>query len=414
MSCVILGAGKIARGFVGHLLYLSEIPFIFIERSRQLADLINERGAYTVNILGHSEKNCEVQGVSALNLAQGEEAAEAIAEAETVFTAVGGKNLEELLPVLVKGIEKKAKRGGNLNIVTCENWKCPADFLRSGIDNRICEEAKTYLAKHVGITEAVVMRSAIEPDEEQLKKDPLTVNVQDFWELPVDASRVVGKLPQIRGVKLIQEFAGFLERKFYTYNAANGTVAYVGALLGYEKIADAAHDERILEILDGVYQETAQALAKKYHLPLEEQLAFALTSKRKLQDYSIVDTIERNARDPIRKLGKDDRLLGAARLAQEYGVEPVNLCLGIAAAIYYENDEDESARELRRKREEEGLDNLLEDICGIDPYESLANLIKSRIGRLSKWKWLKEKRSVEEILKEMREKRMEGMGKSNE
>ena len=26
MSCVILGAGKIARGFIGHLLYLSKIP----------------------------------------------------------------------------------------------------------------------------------------------------------------------------------------------------------------------------------------------------------------------------------------------------------------------------------------------------------------------------------------------------
>ena len=51
MKCVILGAGKIARGFVGHLLYLSNIPFTFVEKFDGLVDLINERGQYTVNIL---------------------------------------------------------------------------------------------------------------------------------------------------------------------------------------------------------------------------------------------------------------------------------------------------------------------------------------------------------------------------
>ena len=66
MKCVILGAGKIARGFIGHLLYLSEIPFTFVEKFDGLVDLINERGQYTVNILGHSEKNGVVKGVKAI------------------------------------------------------------------------------------------------------------------------------------------------------------------------------------------------------------------------------------------------------------------------------------------------------------------------------------------------------------
>ena len=33
MRCVIFGAGKIARGFIGHLLYLSNIPFTFVEKA---------------------------------------------------------------------------------------------------------------------------------------------------------------------------------------------------------------------------------------------------------------------------------------------------------------------------------------------------------------------------------------------
>lgn len=388
MSCVIFGAGKIARGFIGHLLYLSKIPFTFIEKAEPLADLLNTRGKYTVNILGHSEKNCEVTGFQALSFAQEEAAADAIARADTVFTAVGGKNLPTLVPILLKGIEKKAEAGGNLNIVTCENWKLPAGVLKEGIEAQIGEAEKRYYAEHVGITEAVIMRSAIEPGEALLKKDPLVVNVQDFWELPVDASRIVGSLPDIRGLKLIPEFTGFLERKFYTYNAANGTVSYLGALLGYEKLADAAHDERILQILEGVYQETAQALSKKHHFPLEEQLAFTRTSKKKLQDRTIEDFIERNARDPLRKLGKDDRLVGSARLVEEYGMEPHSLCTAIAAAVYYENENDGSAVELRRLREEKGIDAVLEQVCGLDAQGTLGKLVKEKIGLLKEWGWI--------------------------
>lgn len=390
MSCVILGAGKIARGFIGHLLYLSNIPFTFVERAETLVNLINERGKYTVNILGHSEKNCVVTGVRALNFGEEEKVAEAIANADTVFTAVGGKNLQALIPILVKGIEEKAARGGNLNIITCENWKLPASILKAGIEESVSEDSKAYLTEHVGITEAVIMRSAIESDEELLKKDPLIVNVQDFWELPVDASRIVGNLPDIQGLKLVSEFTGFLERKFYTYNAANGTTSYIGALLGYEKLADAAHDERIIKILDGVYQETAKALSEKHHFPLDEQLAFTLTSKRKLQDYTIVDFIERNARDPLRKLGKDDRLVGSARLVEEYGIEPYHLCIAIGAAMYYENEDDESAVELRRIREEEGIDAVLKKVCGLNPEGHLGCLIKEKIELLKEWGWIHE------------------------
>ncbi len=390
MGCVILGAGKIARGFVGHLLYLSEIPFVFVERSEPLVKLVNERGSYTVNILGNPDKNCEVKGARAIGLAETEKAADAIADADAVFTAVGGKNLASLIPVLVRGIEKKSKKGGNLNIVTCENWKLPASILKDGIEASVSDDAEEYLTEHVGITEAVIMRSAIEPDAEQLKGDPLTVNVQDFWEFPVDASRIIGELPAIQGLKLVSEFTGFLERKFYTYNAANGTTSYIGALLGYEKIADAAHDERIIKILDGVYEETAKALSKKHHFPLKEQLAFTLTSKNKLQDDTIVDFIERNARDPLRKLGKDDRLVGSARLVLEYGFEPQNLCIAIAAAIYYENEQDEFARELTRMRKEEGIDAILKKVCGLKTEGHLGMLIKSKIELLKKWGWIHE------------------------
>ena len=47
MSSVIFGAGKIARGFIGHLLYLSGIPLCFAWKNYEgLVDLVNSRGQY--------------------------------------------------------------------------------------------------------------------------------------------------------------------------------------------------------------------------------------------------------------------------------------------------------------------------------------------------------------------------------
>jgi len=390
MKCVILGAGKIARGFIGHLLHLSGIPFTFIEKSDALCDLINTRGEYTVHILGCPEKDCVIPGKRALKYSETEAITSAIAEADAIFTAVGGKNLGEITSILKAGIERRAAEGKRLNIITCENWKKPADIIRENLTAAVAPAAQAYLAKKVGITEAVIMRSAIEPTADALEKDPVCVNVQDFWDLPVDKSRIVGDMPPIQGLRLMDEFSGFLERKFYTYNAANGTVSFLGGLLGYKHLADAAHDERILSILEGVYTETANALSRKHNFPLDEQLAFTRSSKKKLQDYAIVDYIERNARDPMRKLGPDDRLIGSARLVLEQGFVPENLAVAAAAAIHYVSPGDPSAEELGRMLREEGIEAVITKVCKLDIESPLAQLIIEKEALLRKWGWIHE------------------------
>jgi len=390
VSCVIFGAGKIARGFVGHLLYLSGIDFTFVEKVDALCDLINTRGEYLVNILGAPEKNTIVKGAKALKFADGEAISEAIASADCVFTSVGGKNLPDIIPYLAAGIAHRTKINPKpLNIITCENWKKPADLLHDGIAAMLDPATLPFFESAVGVTEAVIMRSAIEATPDLLEKDPLVVNVQDFWKFPFDASRTKAPMPEgMIALEPISEFTGFLERKFYTYNAANGTASFVGALLGHKYIADAAYDERILKLLDGVYTETATALSKKHSFPFEEQWAFTRTSLKKLQDRAIVDYIERNARDPMRKLGPDDRLVGSARLCLEYGVIPENLAVAIACAIFYTQPTDEFAVALQTLRETEGVEAVIEKVCKLDPAGELGRLILQKIDLIRKWGWI--------------------------
>ncbi|NLF37754.1 MAG: mannitol dehydrogenase, partial [Clostridiaceae bacterium] len=145
-----------------------------------------------------------------------------------------------------------------------------------------------------------------------------------------------------------------------------------------------------IKVLDGVYYETSSALCKKYGFSNEEQKEFAKGSKMKLQDETITDYIERNARDPIRKLSCDDRLIGPARMAIEYDILPCNLCIAIAAAIYYENAEDESSNTLKKMREIQGVDTVLDRVCKIDINGILGKLIKCKIELLKLRGWINE------------------------
>ncbi|MCL2813286.1 MAG: hypothetical protein FWD23_01670 [Oscillospiraceae bacterium] len=379
-ECMIFGAGKISRGFIGQLLFLSGRDFAFIEESSELTELMNARGEYTVNVFGAPEKNSVVRGWRAIWACDKQKINAEARDARVIFTAVGGKNLPAIIPALADALKSAAP--GIVNVITCENWKQPAGILKNGV-SFIAPEIKA------GFAEAVVMRSAVEPGADMLACDPLCVCVQDYWRLPLDAGGLAAPLPEIAGVEPIHNFAGYLERKFYTYNAANGTVSYLGAALGHKYISDAARDIRIADILNKVYDETGRALCAKYGIPSEEQMAFAETSRSKLCDRIIVDTTERNARDPIRKLGPDDRLVGSAKLALNYGIIPNGLAAAVAAAIYYEGaSDDSSADELRVLRENEGAQGVLRKICGLSEDDPLYDLVLKKIDELRDKKWI--------------------------
>lgn len=375
---IIFGAGKIARGFIAHLLFRAGHELTFIEKNAALVRLLNERGQYAVHVLGAPEKDTVISGFRAVSADDGLGIAGAMQTAQVIFTAVGGKNLTALAPVIAAALQTIQPR--LINVITCENWQKPADLLKREI-------ARIAPGITAGFAESVVMRSAIEPDAETLARDPLAVMVQDYWHLPVDADQLVGDLPIIDGIEPTRLFAGFLERKFYTYNAANGTVSFLGALLGYRILSEAARDERIRAVLDQVYLETGKALSIRHGIPLAEQMAFAGTSRQKLEDPVIVDTIERNARDPLRKLGPEDRLVGSARLARSYHIQPDGLATAIAAAIHYVNPEDPSALELQCLLARQGSAAVLVNVCGLQPEDGLHQLAldKERLLRSRQW-----------------------------
>ena len=74
-QAVIFGAGKIARGFVAHLLALSDYKITFVEKSPELVGLLRQRGRYKVHIMGAPEKSINLEGFEVVSTDQAREVA---------------------------------------------------------------------------------------------------------------------------------------------------------------------------------------------------------------------------------------------------------------------------------------------------------------------------------------------------
>ena len=394
LNVLIFGAGKIARGFIGHILWRAQIKYRFIDKNEDLVRSLNDKGCYPVRILDEKVQTDIVTDITAWSYKDKAKIEDAISgSVNNIFISVGGKNLSGITDLLRDSLIKRMNQGNTslLNIVLCENWKKPADVLKANLLENSTKAFNEFLNEYVGITEAVILRSGIEPTIEVLRENPLTVNVQNYWNFPVDAKKLKRRLPVFPGLHYVEDFNGFLTEKFYTYNAANGCVSYLGNLKGHIYLYDAATDPDIIAILEEVYKETSLALCKKLGLDPQEHYEFTRTSLRKLQNKYIVDYVERNARDPIRKLGPNDRLIGPAMLVLENGGTPEALSTVIAAAIYYDNPDDPIAQILTALVKEEGIEYVLDSICKLSDQKELKKLIVQKVSMLKERGWIKEK-----------------------
>ena len=367
MKAIVFGAGKIARGFIGQLLYLSKADITFVDIDQQLVDRLNKDQKYHVYILGDSSLDSA-----------------ALVEADIAFVSVGGANLKSLGEKIGRiykenGIPKKP-----FNFVTCENWRHAGAFLYEGITAEMEEQEKTMFDQFVGVNEAVIMRSATQPSDELAMQDATGVWVQNYWYLPISAEHFKGELPPIQDAELMQNFGDFLTQKMYTNNTSNAVIAYHGYLAGYELLAEAANSPEVSALLDEVYEEINQTLVAELHVDPQQQKAFAEKARAKYTDWTIVDRVIRHGKDPLRKLGAQDRLIAPARMALNHGVYPRVIIETIAKALFFDEESDASARKLKAMRREHGIPYVLQTVCELNEQEPLYREVLKAVDRICK------------------------------
>ena len=109
-KAVVFGAGKIARGFIAHLLTLSGYHITFVEKNPELVRCLRERGRYSIEIMGAPEKSMTISGFDVLQSDESAAVVRAIGEATVIFVSIGGRNLPQIAPLLAAGL-RDARQG---------------------------------------------------------------------------------------------------------------------------------------------------------------------------------------------------------------------------------------------------------------------------------------------------------------
>jgi mannitol-1-phosphate 5-dehydrogenase len=370
---VQFGAGNIGRGLMGQLLRESGFETVFVDVGKSLVDDLNDRGSYPLRLLdAYSQKAREltIDHFRALRADQEDAVAEAIAETLVVATAVGVANLEAISPLLAVGIRRRFDRNaGPLDVYLCENMLGAAGMLSQYVMGHLDNAARAWAQKNIGFVGTSVARIVGGAGARLPGDDSLLVIADAHRDIPYDGTASRAGEPGLGGFHPVSNFKAEVERKIFTHNLAHAALAYLGYLRGHTYIHETFEDEFVRSVFDGALDETTEALLRRYPADLDrrEHLEIRKDVRVRFGNPLLKDPLTRVAKDPIRKLGRDDRIVGAAQLCLSQGILPNHIATVCAAALCYDCPDDSGAVRLQSMIEKTGVAETLRQVSGIDP-----------------------------------------------
>ncbi len=378
-TAVHFGAGNIGRGFLAQLYTESGLKVLFVDVLDHIIEALHSRGCYPLDIVETDRTTrIQIRPVDAIHAGNMEAVADALAGADIASTAVGANVLTRLAGSIARGIERRriVRPDTPLNFILCENLHDAADLLKPLVHAHLDESAKAWAETHIGFVNASIGRMVPIMTDEQKAEDPLLVRVEPYCELPVDADALISPYPEIKHMKPIARFISYVERKLYVHNLSHAATAYLGWFHQHRYIWQAAEDPVVVRIARAAAMESCQALFRKYGMPLPELEAHVNDLFQRYRNRALGDTVERVARDPIRKLGPEDRIIGAARMCLEAGITPENIAMVAVAASLYRNPDDPAACQIQNIMQEKGPHAVFTEISGVQPSEPLYPLLQ--------------------------------------
>jgi mannitol-1-phosphate 5-dehydrogenase len=299
---------------------------------------------------------------------------EALAEANEIGTAVPSVNYYRsnspgsLHNLLAAGLRRKAALDeAPALIYAAENHNHAAEILNAAVMEKIPQEEQAAVITHSQFLNTVIGKmSGVISNSSAIRERGLTritsqcqraFLVETFNQILI--SRVQERPDQgimfNRGIAVFEEkqdLLPFEEAKLYGHNATHALGAYIGALIGVKRFADLVTFPGVMVFLrDAFIEESGKAMIRKNGdvdalFSAEGYAQYAGDLLSRMTNPFLLDTIERIGRDPVRKLGWNDRLIGTIRLVLSQGVEPLRYAMGAAAAIVA--IDDMSSRQLER------------------------------------------------------------------
>jgi mannitol-1-phosphate 5-dehydrogenase len=369
MKAVVFGPGRIGCGFAGQLLRDSGYDLVFVGRGAMVEHL-SRVGRYVVRLTdGRCTDEVEVAGVRAVATSDAEAVASEVAGADLVAVSVGMQNLVAIAPLLAAGL---ARRASPVNVIAFENCNDPGGCLQEAV-LRVAPELKD--AGH-GFSGAVVSRIVARRIGDPAGAEPLVFLGDPPETFAVHGPSLCAPVPRVAGLRAVNDFGASVMKKLYTFSAGHAAAAYLGALKGYHYVHTAVRDPEIRRAVRAAMEEGRRGLARRYGRELAGDRRELEAILKRFENAALDDPVMRVGRDPLRKLGREDRLVGAARLAAEAGVKPRRLALVAAAAMCFGCAAESGAGTC-------GPEATIRTVSGLDPKQGLGAEVAAAFTRLT-------------------------------
>lgn len=377
---IIWGAGRIGRGFHAEVFNRPGYSLTFVDMVRPLIEQLRAADGYTIHkATGEGITSVRIERYDALHIDDGSAIMKKmLGQHPIVSAAVHMSMLDSLADMLAPYIRARALQVPDepMDILLSVNMMMPDHALRAALERAFAGEdrALAYVRDRVGIAVTVVMRIVPLTPRQYLEEDPLSVFTNGFPELVADRKGFRGPLPELPMLRLSDRIEAEEVRKIYTLNMIHATAAYLGMPKKFAYIADVAADPELGALMREALRQAAVGLSGEYGFTPAEMDAWTDKMMGLIENRHVGDDLLRLGADSLRKLGPDDRLVGAARLAIKHGGAPTVIARAIRMGFLYENS-DEGTRRVRRVYDEKGLEAALIEICGLSPDEPLFDLV---------------------------------------
>jgi mannitol-1-phosphate 5-dehydrogenase len=382
-TLVQFGAGNIGRGFIAPTFSSAGWTVVFVEVDHARVEALNRRGAYRViEVDGAAEQQTEVRPVSAIDGRDSARVAAALAGCDLAACAVGLAALPMIAPAIAAGIVLGAARArGALEVLVCENGAQAHAALKAAVAAALARTGHAALSDHLAVVRTAIGRMIPAASG----GDELDIRVEPYRCLPVERAAFRGPTPQVPNLVPRDDFELVLQEKLYLHNLTHACLAYAGHLRGHATIPACVADAELAQGVRAAGGEAVEALARRHGQGARAQAAIRAECTLMLDglmarygNRALNDPVARVARDPWRKLAGDDRLVGAARLCLEAGVEAGAISWHILAACRYTpaSDEPRAAEWLALRGQ--GTAALLAAVSGLRPGDPLLVAILAR------------------------------------
>jgi mannitol-1-phosphate 5-dehydrogenase len=378
-NVLIIGAGATGRGHVAQLAVESGYRVTFLDKNQSLCARLRASGSYSVRLVSGHTRTVTIDDFRILHTSESKDVYSAFRDSSLVFTAVCPGNLRDAAAAMRAPIIQWLKAAGPhdfKNVLCCENMNHSSTTFRDFILEDFPGELREKLERQVGFADTMVARVVARPS------DPLLLLGEEYSEWTADRQAIRGPdLPAIRTLELVEDQTRFLQRKLYIHNTGHATFGYLGFLRGYAYIHEAAQDPRIMEICGKTIEESGWAIEKEYGFSAEVIRAYRAALTEKCVSPELPDEILRVVREPIRKLGRDERFFGPVGLMLAHGRLPEFLLYGVCGALIARIPGDEQSSRIGELIRQRGV-SCLDELTGMTVPSAVRERIESLLPRV--------------------------------